>query len=94
MRLMSKTGPCLEQLSRKTALAVTNRITKLTGANFMDNIFMDVAREGFDLDLVEQLTIEEQGDLLDELYGLSANETAQGREANNLYSVLLTQMKR
>jgi len=93
MRLMSKTGPCLEQLNRKTALEVTNRITKLVGINFMDNIFMDVTREGFDLDLVDQLTIEEQNELLDELYSLSANETAIGREANNFYSVLLTQMK-
>ncbi len=90
---MSKTGPCLDQLNRKTALGVTDRIIKLSGTTFMNDLFMDVIREGFDLDLVDNLTIDEQSQLLDELYTQSASESTQGREANNLYSILLTQMK-
>lgn len=91
---MSKTGPCIEQLNRKTALAVTNRIARLANANFMDNVFLEVMGEGFDLQLADQLTIEDQKQLLDELYTLSANEDSTGANATNLYSILLTNMNK
>lgn len=94
MRLMSRTGPCIEQLNRKTALAVTNRITRLANADFMENVFLDVMGEGFDLQLTDQLTIEDQKNLLDELYTMSANEDAAGAKATNLYSILLTNMNK
>ena len=92
MRLMSKTGPCLEQLNRKTATDVTNRVVKLSGANFMEGIFMDVIKDGFDLDLADALTIEDQTNLLEELYAITANDTPHGRDANYLYSTLLTKV--
>jgi len=89
---MSKTGPCLEKLNRKTAVAVTNRITQLQASNFMDNLFFNFVKEGFDLDLVDSLQVGDQNDLLQELYELSSQETFLGKNAGQLYSVLLTKL--
>lgn len=94
MRLMSKTGPCLEQLNRKTATDVTNRIVKLSSANFMEGIFMNVIKDGFDLGLADSLNIEDQNNLLEELYSITANETSHGRDANYLYSTLVAKIQK
>ena len=91
---MSKTGPCLEQLNRKTALAVVNRITRLSNSNFMENVFINTMKEGFDLDLVDQLSVGDQNQLLEELYSLSANEDINGKEATDLYSILLANVNK
>jgi len=94
MRLMSKTGPCLEQLNRKTATDVTNRIVKLSGANFMEGLFMNVIKDGFDLDLADSLSIGDQNDLLEELYAITASDNHHGTDANYLYSTLLTKVQK
>lgn len=91
---MSKTGPCLDQLNRKTALAVTNRITKLINANFMESVFMETMKEGFELNLIDSLTIEDQDQLLNELYNLSAKENLNGKDATDLYSILVTNINK
>lgn len=54
---MARTGPCLEKLSRKTALAVVNRMSKMLETDFVDDIFTDFMKDGFELDLMDNLNV-------------------------------------
>lgn len=89
---MMKTGPVIEQLKRKTAVNLTNRVSQLMASNFQDNLFLDFIQEGFDLDLIDSLPVGDQNDLLQELYDISGKENERAKTSSQLYSILLTKL--
>lgn len=86
---MMKTGPCLENLNRQSAIKVTNRLTQIMASHFMDSVFTEFVREGIILDLVDQLQVGDQNELLEQLYEISSKDNALGKSAAELYSVML-----
>jgi hypothetical protein len=87
-----RTGPVIEQLNRKTAVALTNRTTQLMASNFQDNLFVDFVQEGFDLDLIDSLPVGDQNDLLQELYDVSGKEHDRAKQSSQMYSILLNKL--
>ena len=87
---MVKTGPCIEKLNRKTATQLTNKIIKILNSQFLAKTCIGFFQEFFELDLVDNLTLEDQNNMLKIFYELSANENSVGTKSAELYSLLLS----
>ena len=90
LRLMVKTGPCIEKLHRKTAMQLTNKIIKILNSQFMAKSCLGFFEEFMELELIDNLTLEEQNNMLKMFYELSAEESTVGVKSAELYSLLLS----
>ena len=93
LRLMAKTGACLNELDRKIAVKLMCRITKILSCKFLEKISLGFFEECIDLNLYENFNLEDQNLLSKILYDMSSNDNKIGEQAANLYSIVLTSMK-
>jgi hypothetical protein len=89
LRLMHKTGPCVDTLSQDTGKSVLERLSLILNSYFLEGLGLRWITDAINKGLFSKLDEEDQLGLLESLYRISTLPTQDGVDARELYSQLV-----